>query len=157
MSLWRDAATVVAGATATVVLSGVTALVLLLLFVGVPAVSTAASQLSDWVLVLPLALCAVGGGATTGSLQRDSPTKCATLGCVAASLGVLFVSAVVGLLALVVVLGMTPAGGREPDLAQAVLTVEGLSVGITLVIGPAFGAAGGLGGYLARRHFGSES
>ncbi|WP_372912745.1 hypothetical protein [Salinigranum sp.] len=149
MSPWRTVASVVAGLVVTVVLSVATLLALPV--VGLATAAVVGPTLPTWLFAAPLALCGAGGGATTGRLQRGDGRRCAVLGGVAAALGLLVVGVVLGLVALVFLLGMTPAHGAEPNLAEAVRTVGTLGAGVGAVTGTVSGSIGGVAGSHWRR------
>ncbi|AUV80592.1 hypothetical protein C2R22_02050 [Salinigranum rubrum] len=153
MSLRREAAGVVAGTVVTVVLGFLTLLVLPAL--GFVTASVVGNWLPTWVFAVPLTLCAVVGGATTGYLQETGQRRGAILGGFAAALGVVLVSVVVGFIALVLVLGMTPTHGQDVDFFGAMRTVGVLSGGTGFVVGTIFGALGGVGGHIGRQRRGS--
>ena len=153
MSPWRTVASVTAGLVVTILLGFTTLLALPL--VGLATAAVVGNALPTWVFVVPVALCGTVGGATTGALQRSDEKRCAVLGSVASALGLLFVGVVLGLVALVFLLGMTPAHGATPNLADAARTVSTLGAGVGAVVGAVFGAVGGVGGCLGRRRFGS--
>ena len=118
--------------------------------------SVVATWLPTWTLVVPTVLSAVVGGATASVLSRSNETWGFALGSVAGGLGVALISVLVGLVGLVVLLGMTPADGSEPNVATAARTVVSLSVSIGVVAGAVVGGVGGVGGCVARRRFGEE-
>lgn len=140
---------VVVGTTATVLLS-VLAL-LLLPFLGIATGETVGTWLPPWIFAVPLAMCATVGGALTGFLQRDGWTNSTLFGGLAAALGGTVIGVVVGLMVLLVLLGMTPAHGQEPDISRGVLTMAALGGGAGFVAGAVLGAIGGVGGHLVRQ------
>lgn len=149
MAPWRTAGSVVAGTVATVV-SGVL-IVVLLSVVAVAWAAVVGSWLPVWVFAVPLVLCPIAGGFTTGILQEDAEAHSAILGGLAAALGVSIFGVVFGLLFLVLMLNMTPAYGQTGDLSTATLTMATLGGAIGFVGGAGFGAIGGVGGHVARR------
>jgi hypothetical protein len=149
MSPWRTVASVVAGLVVTVALSVATLLVLPA--VGLATAAVVGPALPTWLFAVPLALCGAVGGATTGFFQRGDGKRSAVFGGVAAALGLLVVGVVLGLVTLVLLLGMTPAHGTEPNFTEGVRTVGTLGAGVGAVTGTASGGIGGIAGSRWRR------
>lgn len=152
MSRWKVVGSVVAGTVVTVVVTAAT--LVLLPLVGYMAAEAGGSRLSLWAFVVPLVTGASLGGAITGYLRGDTSRKSAILGSIAAACGLSAVGAVVGLVFLLLMLGMTPAHGQETDLSKAAVAMGAVGGGIGLVSGAVFGALGGVGGHVYRRKYG---
>ena len=146
---WRVASRVAVGAVATVLLSVSTAV--LLPFLGIATAEVVGNWLPLWTFAVPLAICPAAGGAITGFLQGDDWKDCAILGGLAAALGSVVIGVIAGLVALLVLLGMTPAHGQEADLSRGALAMATLGGGAGFIAGAAFGAVGGAAAHVARR------
>lgn len=151
MALWRGVGSVIAGSVATVVICVLT--IVLLPFLGFAAAEIVGTWLPIWVFTIPLALCVIVGGATTGFLQGNTWRQGAILGSLAAALGVTVFGVVFGLVFLLLMLGMIPASGQVPDLSKAALSMATLGGGVGFVTGAVFGAIGGVGGWIIRQEF----
>lgn len=150
MSTWRTVGSVVAGTLVTVVT--VTMTLVLLPFLGFGAAELVGDWLPIWLFLLPVALAAVLGGATTGVLSGRTPSRSAVLGCLATATGLASIGAVVGLLFLVFMLGMIPAHGQETDLAAVTGKVVALGGVVGFVAGAVCGAIGGASGHIGRQN-----
>jgi hypothetical protein len=96
---------------------------------------------TGWLSVVTLVLLPFLGFATADHRGTRSP----------------LVGAVAGVTTLLILLGMTPAHGRVPDLSEATLVFGSLGAGpgAGFVGGGLFGSVGGFGAHVARREFGS--
>lgn len=152
MSSWKVVGSVLAGMVATVVMTVVT--IVLLPFIGFVTADVVGNWLPRWVFGVPPVICATLGGAITGYLQGTTSRNSAILGSIAAACGFSAIGAVVGLVLLVLMLGMTPAHGQETDLSKAALTMFAFGGGVGLVFGAVFGAIGGVSGHVYRQNSG---
>lgn len=149
MPSWKGVVGVIAGVAVTVVMG-------LLVIVTLPILGFASAEavgnwLPLWVFAIPLVLCPTAGGATTGYLRGTTRKRGAVLGSLAAALGISLFGVVLGLVFLLLLLGMTPASGQATDLSTAATTMATVGGVVGFVIGGAFGALGGVGGYLVRQ------
>lgn len=152
MSSWRAVGRVGAGAVTTVLLSVTT--VILLPFLGIATAEVVGNRLPLLVFAVPLPLCAVAGGGLTGYLQAEGRRECTALGGLAAALGGTVVGVGFGLVALLVLLGMTPAHAGPVDLSEGALLSAALGGGAGFLVGGVLGAIGEAGAHVARRRFG---
>lgn len=151
MPRWKTAVAIIAGVSTTVMMGGLATVVLPL--IGFTAGEVVANWIPLWVLTV-LVICPVIGGAITGTLRGETPRKSATLGCLAAALGLSVMGAVIGLGVLVLTLGMIPAHGQETDFTRMTGVLLALGAGTGLVSGAVFGAVGGVSGHVSRRKLG---
>jgi hypothetical protein len=151
MPTWRTVGSVVAGTLVTVVAVALT--IVLLPIVGIGVANLVGTWLPTWMFLLPVAFAAVLGGATTGAFSGRTPSRSAALGCLATAAGLAAIGVVVGLVSLVLLLGMTPAHGQEPNLAETTWTMVAMGGGTGLLSGAVFGAIGGTGGHVVRQKF----
>lgn len=151
MPPWRAVGSVIVGIGVTIVLTGVT--IVLLPVIGFATADIVGNWLPPWVFVVPPTIGAILGGATTGYLHGNTPRKSAILGCIATAVGLTAIGAVVGLVFLLLMLGMTPAHGQEVDFSKAALTMVALGSGVGFISGAIFGAIGGAGGHVGRQKF----
>lgn len=152
MSLWKTAGSVVAGAMVTITLTVVSLFALPLL--GFATSELVGQWVPVWLFALPPVVAASSGGATTGFLEPETRRRSAALGCLATALGLTAVGAVLGLVVLVVMLGMTPAAGQPVNISKGVSWTLAVGGGVGFVAGAVFGAVGGAGGRLLRQKSG---
>ncbi|MFC7096787.1 hypothetical protein [Halobaculum marinum] len=143
---------VLAGTIATVLLSVLS--LPLLPVLGIATAEIVDAPLSPWILTVPLAICAVAGGAITGAIHGETTTQSTILGSLAGGLGGAVIGVVLGGVLLLVALGMTPAHGQEPNLLEGARTMTVVGGGTGFVAGAIFGAVGGVGGHVVRRELG---
>ena len=148
---WKGVGSVTAGVIATAALTGAT--IVLLPFLGLLTAEVVGNWLPVWVFAVPVAMSSALGGALTGYFHGDGPRRAAILGSIAVALGLAVIGGVVGLVALVLMLGMTPAYGQV-DLTTATFSMMDLGGVVGLVSGAIVGAFGGAGGYLGRQELG---
>jgi hypothetical protein len=148
MAPWQELGSIAVGAVGTAVLTAAT--IAILPVVGLLTGAIVGVWIPMWVLVLPVSGSPVLGGAIAGSLGGGARRRAALDGAIASSLGLAMVGAVLGLMALLVMLGMTPAHAQV-DLSEAALAMAALGAGGGLAVGAVLGAVGGIGGARVRR------